>query len=898
MDARQFLGTVREVSAKYNELASAGADAFQETEQAIDQAAEGSNRLAQAIKAAIAAYASWQSARGITGAVLEADAAAKSAAGSLGELGRAAQEVDAVARSLFERGLVGNLTEGYDLATAAAKKFKTASVAELSDITAQAQALQAQFGDGFGQQLAAVQELSGRFGVSFTQSFDLIAAGYQRGLNGSGDFLESLTEYGPQFADAGFSADEFFSVLETGAANGVLGTDKIADAVKEFRIKFNESTDDIRQGYAALGLNQDDLQRQVSSGAVSIADVFEVVVQRLNGLGDATVQNTTGVALIGTQFEDLTATVLANVDTQRTKLRELAGSVNQVVTSQQTLGAAFQSGANSFQSGISGSQTLRDAYARLAAVITQNRDLLKTLGAAIAGIAAFFLNISASVLEFVSANKEAILVVGALVLAMKGLLILQAIIKVVTLATTAFRGLGLSLAALRGISLIISLITGLSAAFGGLTLAAGAATVALGPVGLLATVGALSIAIGRAIADSELFIDVVDRITGLKAQQDAALKIIEAPGPEVAKGIEEIAQKAKAAEKEVLTLQDQLQAAGKPFLARIDGLNAQLGQIDKKYAASSSRLAKQVADRKKSEHERVLDAARESIDAALKAEQDYAQKIKRLRQELADQAQSDEDRLAEIRQKGMSDAQKELDNERRAREKLAEANQAAAQGDTERAKQLADSVKDIAESLERSGIGEELFQEAAAIGQDAMKAQLAEAERTQEQIQDILTGQDQKIQVKAEIEQALQEFMVIEDRLRKLNQLAKLNVTASGVGGGGGRPLGFATGGRVPGAGSQDTVPAMLTPGEFVINKKASGVFGPLLERMNSGQPLRAFANGGWVNPGKPMDSVGGGAGMMTINLNLGGGQPIRLMAERREASRLAAILADAGAGL
>ena len=47
---------------------------------------------------------------------------------------------------------------------------------------------------------------------------------------------------------------------------------------------------------------------------------------------------------------------------------------------------------------------------------------------------------------------------------------------------------------------------------------------------------------------------------------------------------------------------------------------------------------------------------------------------------------------------------------------------------------------------------------------------------------------------------------------------------------GGGRPgrppRGFAAGGIVPGSGNGDTVPAMLSPGEFVIKKSAVGAFG------------------------------------------------------------------------
>jgi TP901 family phage tail tape measure protein len=45
----------------------------------------------------------------------------------------------------------------------------------------------------------------------------------------------------------------------------------------------------------------------------------------------------------------------------------------------------------------------------------------------------------------------------------------------------------------------------------------------------------------------------------------------------------------------------------------------------------------------------------------------------------------------------------------------------------------------------------------------------------------------------------------------------------------------MASGGSVPGYGEKDTVPALLTPGEFVVNKAATQEHGPILEAMNSG---------------------------------------------------------------
>ena len=65
----------------------------------------------------------------------------------------------------------------------------------------------------------------------------------------------------------------------------------------------------------------------------------------------------------------------------------------------------------------------------------------------------------------------------------------------------------------------------------------------------------------------------------------------------------------------------------------------------------------------------------------------------------------------------------------------------------------------------------------------------------------------------------------------------------------------FAAGGVVPGSGNRDTVPAMLTPGEFVIRKKAVGAIGTdNLHQMNqyaTGGEVQRFANAGGVKKGK-----------------------------------------------
>ena len=58
-------------------------------------------------------------------------------------------------------------------------------------------------------------------------------------------------------------------------------------------------------------------------------------------------------------------------------------------------------------------------------------------------------------------------------------------------------------------------------------------------------------------------------------------------------------------------------------------------------------------------------------------------------------------------------------------------------------------------------------------------------------------------------------------------------------------------GGKVPGSGNTDTVPAMLTPGEFVMSKGAVQMYG--------------------VNTMKSMNAAGGGTNIPSFNYNQGG---------------------------
>ncbi len=80
-----------------------------------------------------------------------------------------------------------------------------------------------------------------------------------------------------------------------------------------------------------------------------------------------------------------------------------------------------------------------------------------------------------------------------------------------------------------------------------------------------------------------------------------------------------------------------------------------------------------------------------------------------------------------------------------------------------------------------------------------------------------------------------------------VGQYNALSTSMRGVPGGAGPagkpPIKMATGGKVPGTGNTDKVPALLTPGEFVVNKSQSDQHRGFLTALNSGA-VRGFSEG------------------------------------------------------
>lgn len=134
--------------------------------------------------------------------------------------------------------------------------------------------------------LTAVQALVKDFGLSYDQAFAKINLGYERAGASAEDFFDNTAEYSTFLAQAGYSADEFFAIMQAGAENGVY-KDKILDSIKEVDLRLKEMPASASEALTnAFGQNfSDTISRGVKTGEISTKQALELITKEADKTG-------------------------------------------------------------------------------------------------------------------------------------------------------------------------------------------------------------------------------------------------------------------------------------------------------------------------------------------------------------------------------------------------------------------------------------------------------------------------------------------------------------------------------------------------------------------------------------------------------------------------------------
>lgn len=271
----------------------------------------------------------------------ETEKASASIAASLRVPADEAKRFAEVARQVYGNNFAGSVEEAGTAVTEVTKLLKLAADdPSLKTITEKALALKDSFGTEVSESVSTVKTLMDNFGISADEAFDLLTTGYQRGLDRSGDLVDSINEYSTQFANGGASAKQFFGTMEAGLAGGALGTDKAADAFKEFRVRILDGSKTTATALEQIGLSQEELTRQIDNGSMTIADAWNLVIGRLKETDDQSILMQAGVGLIGTQFEDLGQAAVLNMAMTNDAFASAAGATDSLNAKYATFGDA------------------------------------------------------------------------------------------------------------------------------------------------------------------------------------------------------------------------------------------------------------------------------------------------------------------------------------------------------------------------------------------------------------------------------------------------------------------------------------------------------------------------------------------------------------------------------
>lgn len=215
-----------------------------------------------------------------------------------------------------------NLGESfYDIAESmsAVRKVTQLSGSELESTTKNAIVFSDVVGEDISESIKAADTMMKNFGITSTEAYNLLAQGDAKGLNKSGELLDTANEYSGYFAKLGFSADQMFDTFKAGLDAGAFNLDKVGDGIKEFGIRTKDGSKASLEAYKAIGLSGTQMTKEFATGGKTAQEAFLKTTKAIAAIKDPVKANAVSVQLFGTQAEDLEARVIksyANIESQ------------------------------------------------------------------------------------------------------------------------------------------------------------------------------------------------------------------------------------------------------------------------------------------------------------------------------------------------------------------------------------------------------------------------------------------------------------------------------------------------------------------------------------------------------------------------------------------------------
>lgn len=261
---------------------------------------------------------------------VDMDKALNGLAASTGASTDEMEEYETVLKKVYANNYGENFQSIADTMAVVRQQMSGISDTDMQTLTEAAFAFEDISGYSPEESLRTANSLMNQFGVTAEEAYNLMVQGQQQGLDFSGELLDSINEYAPQFEKMGFSAEDMFNIFKSGAESGAFNLDKIGDAVKENAIRVIDLSESTTNAFTALGLDASQMASEFGAGGETAEKAFQKVMVGLQSIEDPVKRNQIGTALWGTMWEDLGETVILSSADMTDSFDQTADSMKKV----------------------------------------------------------------------------------------------------------------------------------------------------------------------------------------------------------------------------------------------------------------------------------------------------------------------------------------------------------------------------------------------------------------------------------------------------------------------------------------------------------------------------------------------------------------------------------------
>lgn len=176
--------------------------------------------------------------------------------------------------------------------------------------------------------LRGINGLMTNMGLTADEAFDYVVKGAQNGLNYSGELGDNIAEYSQIWGQAGFDAEQMFSILENGTKNGAYNLDKVNDFVKEFTISLSDGR--IEENLDSFSTGTGEIFKEWKNGKATASDVFYSVISDLKNTSNEQEALTTASTVWSSLGEDNAMKVIKSLGNVNTSYKNVKGSMEKV----------------------------------------------------------------------------------------------------------------------------------------------------------------------------------------------------------------------------------------------------------------------------------------------------------------------------------------------------------------------------------------------------------------------------------------------------------------------------------------------------------------------------------------------------------------------------------------